>query len=255
MKPRRRRRPGRGPWMAVLAGMFLALGASAAWALPKLTLNVDGTGDPATLPVTLRIVVLLTILSLAPALAVLVTSFTRIVIVLGFLKHAIGQQQTPPNQVLVGLALFLTTFVMAPVWKQVNDDALQPLIRHEISEIDAWHRATEPVRAFMLRQTRQKDLGLFANMAGVHDAKSAADVPLQAVVPAFIVSELTTAFQIGFMLFIPFLVIDLVVASVLMSMGMMMLPPITFAMPFKILLFVLVDGWHLVVQSLVTSFR
>lgn len=238
-----------------LAGLVVGCHAAAAHATPRLSLNVDGAGDPGSMPTTMRIVLLLTILSLAPALAVMVTSFTRIVIVLSFLKHAIGQQQTPPNQVLVGLALFLTAFVMAPVWKQVNDTAVQPLVRHEIVEGEAWQRAVAPVRQFMLRQTREKDLGLFAGMAGVHEAKNAADVPLQAVIPAFVVSELTTAFQIGFLLFIPFLVIDMVVASVLMSMGMMMLPPVTISMPFKILLFVLVDGWHLVVQSLVTSFR
>jgi flagellar biosynthetic protein FliP len=217
--------------------------------------QVNGAGDVGKLPTTLRIVVLLTVLSLVPAIAVMATSFTRIVVVLSFLKQAIGQQQTPPNQVLVGLALFLTAFVMTPVWTQVNDTALQPLVRHEITEGEAWHRATVPMREFMLRQTRDKDLSLFAGMAGVRDAKSAAEVPLHAVVPAFVVSEMTTAFQIGFLIFIPFLVIDMVVASVLMSMGMMMLPPITISMPFKILLFVLVDGWHLVVQSLVTSFR
>lgn len=240
---------------AAPAVVALGLWAAAAHATPRLSLNVDGAGDASSMPTTLRIVVLLTILALAPALAVMVTSFTRIVIVLSFLKHAIGQQQTPPNQVLVGLALFLTAFVMAPVWKQVNDGALQPLVRQEITEGEAWQRAAGPVRQFMLRQTRDKDLGMFAAMAGVHEAKGPDEVPLQAVVPAFVVSELTTAFQIGFLLFIPFLIIDLVIASVLMSMGMMMLPPVTISMPFKILLFVLVDGWHLVVQSLVTSFR
>ena len=183
------------------------------------------------------------------------TSFTRIVVVLSFLKHAMGVQTAPPSQVLVGLALFLSAFVMAPVAKQVNDTALQPLLAHEITDQEAWQRAAQPLRTFMLHQTRVKDLELFAGMAGVKNAPSPDAVPLYAVIPAFVVSELTTAFQIGFMLFIPFLVIDMVVASVLMSMGMMMLPPVMISMPFKILLFVLVDGWHLVVQSLVTSFN
>jgi len=247
-------RRGRRARIVVLAAAAGIATAGTAAALPNVSLQVDGAGDAGSLPTTLRIVVLLTVLSLAPALAVMTTSFTRIVVVLSFLKQAIGQQQTPPNQVLVGLALFLTAFVMTPVWTQVNETALQPLVRREISESDAWRLATIPMREFMLRQTREKDLGMFAGMAGVHDAKSAADVPMHALVPAFVVSEMTTAFQIGFLIFIPFLVIDMVVASVLMSMGMMMLPPITISMPFKILLFVLVDGWHLVVQSLVTSF-
>lgn len=255
---RRRRVHARASKNLVIYGaafLPVVLVATAAVALPSLRLDMDGTGGADNLPMTLKIVVLLTILSLAPALAVMVTSFTRTIIVLSFLKHALGPQQAPPSQVLVGLSLFLTVFIMAPTWKQINETALQPLVRKEIVEAEAWQRAVTPIREFMLRQTRQKDLGMFASMAGIKAPKSVDNVPLQAVVPAFVVSELTTAFQIGFLLFIPFLVIDMVVASVLMSMGMMMLPPVTISMPFKILLFVLVDGWHLVVHSLVTSFR
>ena len=239
----------------LLAFAVVLGGAAVAHALPQIRLDVNNGGDSTNLPITLKIVLLLTVLSLAPALAVLMTSFTRIVVVLSFLKHAMGVQTAPPSQVLVGLALFLSAFVMAPVAKQVNETALQPLLAHEIGDSEAWQRAAQPVRAFMLHQTRVKDLEMFAGLAGVKNAPNADAVPLYAIVPAFVVSELTTAFQIGFLLFIPFLVIDMVVASVLMSMGMMMLPPVMISMPFKILLFVLVDGWHLVVQSLVTSFN
>jgi flagellar biosynthetic protein FliP len=249
------RRMHRRVGILLLAVAAVLGAATVAHAVPQIHLDVDDSGDPSSLPLTLKIVLLLTVLSLAPALAVLMTSFTRIVVVLSFLKHAMGVQTTPPSQVLVGLALFLSAFVMAPVAKQVNETALQPLLAHEISDTEAWQRAAQPVRAFMLHQTRVKDLEMFASLAGVKNAPNVDAVPLYAVVPAFVVSELTTAFQIGFMLFIPFLVIDMVVASVLMSMGMMMLPPVMISMPFKILLFVLVDGWHLVVQSLVTSFN
>lgn len=228
--------------------------ASVAWAIPQISLEVGEEDGTSGLPLTLKIVLLLTVLSLAPAFAVLVTCFTRIVVVFSFLKHAIGQQQVPPNQILIGLALFLTVFIMAPVWQEVHEHALGPLMEGEIGESEAWERALEPVREFMFHHTREKDLGLFLGIGNVQNVGGKEDVPTYLLIPAFVISELTTAFQIGFLLFIPFLIIDMVVASVLMSMGMMMLPPIMISMPFKILLFVLVDGWYLIVQSLVTSF-
>lgn len=240
---------------AALALVLIAAAAAPAFAVPQIQLNVGDDGDAAGLPMTLKIVLLMTVLSLAPAFAVLVTAFTRIVVVFSFLKNAIGQQQMPPNQIIVGLALFLTVFVMAPVWQEVNTQAVQPFTAGEIDESEAWTRAMKPVREFMFHHTREKDLGLFMGIANQGPVESRDNVPTYLVIPAFVVSELTTAFQIGFLLFIPFLVIDMVVASVLMSMGMMMLPPIMISMPFKILLFVMVDGWYLIVQSLVTSFQ
>jgi flagellar biosynthetic protein FliP len=185
----------------------------------------------------------------------MMTSFTRIVVVLSFLRMAIGTQQMPPNQLLVGLSLFLTFFVMAPVWDKVNDDAIQPLIEEEISYSLAIDKAMEPIREFMLKQTREKDMALFVKMAKISQPRNRSEIPNTILIPSFIISELRTAFQIGFILFVPFLVIDLVVASILLSMGMMMLPPIVVSLPFKILLFVLVDGWNLLIQSLVGSFR
>jgi flagellar biosynthetic protein FliP len=216
---------------------------------------VGEDGSEQGLPMTLKIVALMTVLSLAPAFAVLVTSFTRIVIVFSFLKHALGQQQLPPNQILIGLAIFLTVFIMAPVWQQVQKDSISPLMAEEIDEKEAWDRAIAPVREFMFHHTREKDLVLFLKIANKMDVAERDEIPTYLVIPAFVISELTTAFQIGFLLFIPFLVIDMVVASVLMSMGMMMLPPVMISMPFKILLFILVDGWYLIINSLVTSFN
>ena len=236
--------------VAVAVGIGMA---ATAHALPQLQLQFGDDEAANGLPLTLKIVLLMTVLSLAPALAVLTTCFTRIVVVFAFLKQAVGQQQMPPNQVLIGLALFLTVFVMAPVWNEVNETAVAPLMREEIDESEAWKRAVRPMREFMFQHTREKDLGLFVSLAG-QSASTLPEVPTYVVVPAFVVSELTTAFQIGFLLFVPFLVIDMIVASVLMSMGMMMLPPVMISMPFKVLLFVLVDGWYLVTQSLVASF-
>ncbi len=246
-------------WRGVLPGLLIAgillLGsAGSAYGIPQINVEVGDADDSSGLPLTLKIVLLLTVLSLAPAFAILVTSFTRIVVVLSFLKHAIGQQQTPPNQILTGMALFLTVFIMAPVWQEVHRSALEPLMNGEIQEGEAWEKAIDPVREFMFHHTREKDLQLFMGIAGAKDVSRREDIPTYLVIPAFVVSELTTAFQIGFLLFIPFLIIDMVVASILMSMGMMMLPPVMISMPFKILLFVLVDGWYLIIQSLVTSF-
>lgn len=219
--------------------------------IPALDIFSD---DPANLTATIQLLLLLTVLSLAPAILILTTCFTRIVVVLSFVRSGLATQQMPPNQVLIGLALFITFFIMAPVFTEVNEQALQPLFNDEITQEEAFEAASVPIKEFMAKHTREKDLALFMGYAGLPKPESLDDIPLTALVPAFAISELKTAFQIGFMIFVPFLVIDMVVASVLMSMGMMMLPPVMIALPFKILLFVMVDGWHLVVRSLLLSF-
>ena len=194
-------------------------------------------------------------ISLVPALLFTVTGFTRILIVLGFVRQGLGTQTAPPNQVLVGIAFFLTLFVMSPTISQIKKDAYDPLQKHQITQTVALERAQEPLREFMFKQTREKDIALFANLAHLKNVKTRKDIPTQVLIPAFTISELKTAFQIGFLIFLPFLIIDLVVSSTLMSMGMMMLPPSFISLPFKILLFVLVDGWNLVTRSLVESFH
>ena len=221
---------------------------------PKVTVGIERTSDPGDISLTLQVLLLLTVLALAPSILVMLTSFTRIVVVFSFLRHALGTQQSPPNQLLIGLALFLTAFVMAPVWKDINDEALQPYIKKEIPQKVALQKAMEPVRKFMLRQTREKDLMLFFKLSERPKPTGPDDVPMHVLIPAFIISELRIAFQIGFLLYVPFLMIDMIVASVLMSMGMLMLPPVMISLPFKLLLFVLVDGWYLLVDSLVASF-
>jgi flagellar biosynthesis protein FliP len=223
--------------------------------LPKLSVEVGKATKPEDVSVTLQILFLMTILSLAPAILILTTAFTRIVVVLHFLRQALGTQQVPPPQVVVGLSLFLTFFVMSPTWTRVNNDALQPYLDSKITLAQAYEKGVVPVREFMLKQTREEDLALFVKMTNGEKPATRADVPLQALVPAFAISELRVGFQIGFVLFIPFLVIDMVISSILLSMGMMMLPPVLVSLPFKVLLFVLVDGWHLVVSSLLDSFR
>lgn len=212
------------------------------------------SSSPENVSTSVKLLLLLTVLSLAPSILVLMTSFTRIVIVLSFVRTALATNQMPPNQVIIGLSLFLTFFIMAPTLQEVNEEALTPLFNEEINLEEAYDRASLPLKEFMSAHTRQKDLALFLNYAKADKPESIADIPLTTLVPAFAISEVKTAFQIGFMIFIPFLVIDMVVASVLMSMGMMMLPPVMISLPFKILLFVLVDGWYLVVQSLLQSF-
>jgi len=201
------------------------------------------------------LVFLMTVLSLGPAFLIMMTSFTRIAVVLSFLKKALGANDIPPSQLIIGLALFLTAFIMTPVWERMNTQALQPFMNKEISQEIAFERAMEPLRDFMLRQTREKDIALFVRMTDRPRPESPQDVATSILIPAFVISELKTAFIIGFVLYVPFLVIDMVVASILMSMGMMMLPPVLVSLPFKLVLFVLVDGWYLVVQSLVESFR
>jgi flagellar biosynthetic protein FliP len=222
--------------------------------IPTVSIGVTDSDKPADVATKIRILILLTILTLAPAILIMMTSFTRIVIVLSLLRQAIGAMNIPPNQVVIGLSLFLTFFVMSPVLNKVNTEALQPYIENRISQEEAIDRGVKSMRGFMLRYTREKDLSLFVELSRMPRPKTVADVPTTVIIPAFVISELKTAFQVGFMIFIPFLVIDMVVASALMSMGMMMLPPVMIALPFKLMLFVLVDGWYLIVGSLVKSF-
>lgn len=216
--------------------------------------NALGMEDQEDYVFSIRLLIMLTILTLAPSILIMLTSFTRIVIVLSFIRNALGMQQTPPNQVIIGLALFLTFFVMAPVGSEINSSAIQPYVNEEITFDEALDRAMEPVREFMFKQTRDKDLALFINISQTK-ADNLTQIPNHVLIPAFIISELKTAFQIGFVIYIPFLVIDMVVSSTLMSMGMMMLPPVIISLPFKILLFILVDGWNLIVKSLIMGFN
>ncbi|MBM7854221.1 flagellar biosynthetic protein FliP [Desulfohalotomaculum tongense] len=233
---------------------FISLPVEAA-PLPGVDLTIQPTDQPEEVVGTVKLLLLLTVLSLVPAFLMMLTSFTRIVVVLSFLRQGLGTQQTPPNQVLIGLALFLTVFIMAPVYNEINERAVQPFLNNEINQQQAAERAAEPLKEFMAKQTREKDLALFVSLSGMDRPKNISDVPLTTLVPAFIISELKTAFLIGFLLYVPFLVIDMVIASTLMSMGMFMLPPVMISLPFKLLLFVMVDGWYLVVKSLVESFR
>lgn len=242
-------------WVLLLGALSVCAGEVQAQVLPKISLQVEDAQQGGDAAVSLQIIFLLTILSLAPSILIMMTSFTRIVVVLSFLRTAIGTQQMPPNQLIVGLSLFLTFFVMSPVWERINDDAIQPLVEDQIPYAEALDKGMEPIREFMLKQTRQKDMALFVRMAQIEQPRNHSEIPNSVLIPSFIISELRTAFQIGFILFIPFLVIDLVVSSILLSMGMMMLPPIMVSLPFKILLFVLVDGWNLLIQSLVKSFN
>ena len=221
--------------------------------IPAVTLVTEPDGTT-SYSVTIQILALMTMLTFLPAIVMMMTSFTRIIVVLAILRQALGLQSTPSNQVLLGLALFLTLFIMMPVLEQVNQQAVQPYLNEELAPLEAFHEATRPFHAFMIRNTRQNDLDLFMRISDTPKVESAEAVPLQVLVPAFVTSELKTAFQIGFMLFIPFLVIDLVVASVLMAMGMMMLSPVIISLPFKIMLFVLVDGWAMVMGTLAASF-
>lgn len=223
--------------------------------VPRLSVGVDAAGSPGEVVGSLQILVLLTVLSLAPALLVLTTAFTRIAVVFAFLRSALSTQNIPSNQILIGLALFLTFFIMQPTWAEVQRTALQPYLAGELGHGEALQRATAPLRSFMLHNTRQKDLALFINLARLPAPDGPEAVPTHVLIPAFAISELKTAFQIGFLIFVPFLVIDMVVSVTLMSMGMLMLPPTMISLPFKVLLFIMVDGWHLVVQQLVHSFQ
>ncbi len=224
------------------------------FSIPTVSLSIGGA-DHSKASTTVQLIILLTILTVAPAILLMMTSFTRIVVVLSLLRHALSTQSLPPNQIIIGLALFLTFFIMAPTWQKINREALQPYYEERISGEEALTLAEKPIKDFMLRQTREKDLALFVRISGEKRPEKPDDVSLKTLIPAFVISELKTAFQIGFIIYLPFFVIDMVVSSVLLSMGMMMLPPIMISLPFKLLLFVLVDGWNLVVGSVVQSFR
>lgn len=221
--------------------------------IPGINISVDQADTPQQVATTLQIIFLLTVLTLAPALLIMTTSFTRFAIVFSLLRQALGTPQTPSNQIIIGMSLFLTLFVMMPVYEEVNRDALQPYLNDQMEQQEFLDTAVAPVKRYMQKYTREKDLALFVRIAKLERPRTIDDVPVWVVIPAFMISELKTAFQIGFLLYIPFLVIDMVVSAVLMAMGMMMMPPIMISLPFKIMLFVLVDGWHLIVGSLVRS--
>lgn len=248
--------------VVILIAIFLIslfVFSSQAFAAPGISISNNGitinsTDDPAEISNSIKILLLLTVLSVLPSILIMMTSFTRIIIVLSFLRNSMGTQQIPPNQVMIGLALFMTFFIMTPVISDVNANALQPFTENKISIEEALDRSSDTIKDFMLQHTRQKDLALFASIAKVEPTENLTDLPLTVVMPAFMISELNTAFRLGFLLYIPFLVIDMVVASTLMAMGMMMLPPVMISMPFKILLFILVDGWNLLTETIIKSF-
>lgn len=222
--------------------------------IPKVNISVDNASSPKEYVDNIKLLILLTVLTLLPSIIMMMTSFVRIIVVFGFLRGAIGTQQSPPNQVLVGLALMLTLFIMTPVYNKINTSAIQPYLQNKVTQEQAIEEGAKPLREFMLKQTRKKDLKLFREVSKLSDSVADKDVPLYIVIPSFVISELKTAFEIGFLLYIPFMIIDLVVASVLMSMGMFMLPPVSISLPFKLLLFVMVDGWYLLIKSLIMSF-
>jgi flagellar biosynthetic protein FliP len=247
------------PVVLVVLGLVLAAGTARAQSAdaaptPFISIQMDEQGNPGRTSVVMQIFLLMTVLSLAPAILVMLTSFTRIAIVLSVLRQAIGTQSMPPNQIIIGLALFLTFFIMTPVWQSVHQEALKPYLDNQISQGQALERAMRPVRTFMLKQTREKDLAMMIDVAKRPRPRNVDEVATSVLIPSFIISELKTAFQMAFILYVPFLIIDMVVASVLLSMGMMMLPPVMVSLPFKLMLFVLADGWHLIVGSLVKGF-
>ncbi|MFN2449715.1 MAG: flagellar type III secretion system pore protein FliP [Candidatus Baltobacteraceae bacterium] len=242
-------------WLVPALAMAATAPANPTIPLPQINIGVGQAHNPRDVATSLQILLLLTVLSLAPTLLVLVTSFTRVVVVLSFVRTALGTQQVPPNQVLVGLSLFLTFFIMAPVVKDINQNALQPYLKTQISQNAAIDRAAQPLRKFMFKQTRDKDLQLFYSLSSEPRPAAQSDVPTYILIPAFVISELKTAFEIGFAIYVPFIVIDMVVASILLSMGMMMIPPVIISLPFKILIFLLVDGWNLTVNAIFQSYK
>ncbi len=239
---------------AILGTFLLADSALSEVKVPTLKLDIGESDSPDSVMPALKIVALLTILTIAPAIMLMMTSFTRTIVVLSFVRQALGTQSMPPNQVIIGLALFLTMFTMSPIWETINQNALSPYMANAISQDTAFTEAMKPLRKFMLAETREDDLNLFVNIAKLPTPKTQDDLPMSVIIPAFMISELKTGFEMGFLIYIPFLVIDMVVSSILMAMGMMMLPPTVVSMPFKLVLFVLVDGWNLIVGSLVRSF-
>ena len=238
----------------LLGTILMASWAQAQMTMPTVNLGYKTVNDPKELVTNIKIILMLTVLTLAPAIVIMMTSFTRIIIVLSFVRQALGTQNMPPNQLLIGLSLFITLFVMSPFLTQINNEAVQPFLDNQIKQDEAIDKALTPIRGFMFNQTRDQDLELFVGLSKMAKPKTRAEVPTHVLIPAFIVSELKTAFQIGFIIYLPFLVLDMVAASVLMAMGMMMLPPVIISLPFKIMLFVLVDGWGLIIGSLVKSF-
>ena len=239
----------------LLSCLFMTKDVLAAPLIPNVNIGVGTAAGPQDVSVTLQVMALLTILSIAPSILIMTTSFVRIVVVLGFLRNALSTTNVPPNQVVLALSLFLTFYIMSPYWSQANEQGIQPYLNGQITQQQALENTMAPIREFMFKQTRESDLALFVNLSQAERPESQADVSTMTLIPAYIISELKTAFQIGFMIYIPFIVIDMIVASTLMSMGMMMLPPVMISLPFKILLFVLVDGWYLLVESLVQSFN
>lgn len=240
----------------IVSVIFVSVSFAEPVTIPKITLGIDEATEPQDAVNTIQVILLLTVLTLAPSILILMTSFTRIIIVLSFLRSALGTNQMPPNQVLIGLALFLTFFIMSPTFSRVNNEALQPYLANQISQQEALDNAIFPIKEFMLSQLRgESDLALFVELAELKEVpEDLSELPLTVIIPSFIISELKIAFQMGFVIYIPFLIIDMIVSSTLMSMGMMMLPPSLISMPFKLLLFILVDGWNLVVKTVVTGF-
>ena len=235
--------------------LTLANVADAAPIIPSINVDIGNSENPQDVSSTLQVIGILTILTIAPGILIMTTSFVRIVVVIGFLRNALATQNVPPNQVILGLAMFMTFYIMSPYWSAANENGIQPYLAGEISQEEAIDKTIEPIREFMFKQTRESDLALFVNLSEAERPESQEDVSTFTLIPAFMISELKTAFQIGFMIYIPFIVIDMIVATTLMSMGMMMLPPVMISMPFKILLFVMIDGWHLLIDSLIVSFR
>jgi len=247
-------------WTLIITGVLLSFFlcpelSSAAPLIPNVNIDVGTSNNPKDVVVTLQIMAALTLLSLAPSILIMTTAFIRIVVVIGFLRNAMSTQNVPPNQVVVALALFLTFYIMSPYWTEANNNGIQPYLAGQITQEEAIKNTVEPMREFMFKQTRESDLALFVNLSQDERPNSQEDVSTFTLMPAYVISELKTAFQLGFMIYIPFIVIDMIVASTLMSMGMMMLPPVMISLPFKILLFVMVDGWHLLIKSLILSFR
>ena len=240
-----------------VVGILFALTGfvEAAPALPSLNVQVGTANTPQEISTTLQVAALLTIVTIVPGILIMTTSFVRIVVIIGFLRNAMATQNVPPNQVILGLAMFMTFYIMAPYWSQANENGIQPYLNGQISQEEALTNTLEPIREFMFRQTRESDLALFVNLSDAERPESQEDVSTFVLIPAFMISELKTGFQIGFMIYVPFIVIDMIVATTLMSMGMMMLPPVMISLPFKILLFVMIDGWHLLINSIIVSFR
>lgn len=242
-------------FLLICAGVLIMNCAEAAPIIPNINVEVGTADEPQQVASTLQVIAVLTLATIAPGILMMTTSFVRIVVIIGFLRNALATQNVPPNQVVVALAMFLTFYIMAPYWSQANDNGLQPYLAGQISQEEAITNVLEPMREFMFRQTREADLALFVNLSDAERPESQEDVSTFVLIPAFMISELKTAFQIGFMLYVPFIVIDMIVATTLMSMGMMMLPPVMISLPFKILLFVMIDGWHLLIRSIIVSFR